>query len=253
MQLFCPTCNAGVRFQDIDAKTKMATCRFCSAEFSVANFLDSQFADDEDEKPKKQKIIDMPRPNSVNVREDGLDLLITRKWSVAKGLGSVLFGLIFAGFTGFFVYNMLSGTTRSMRISGNSNILVLVLGIFAVVGAGMIVGGIYNIFNSTTMRVSKDKLAMWHHPLPWRNRTFDISGLQQLFVRQHITTTRSKNGTRTTITYSLNVVNGNGTQEKLQDNMQADAAMYIEQEIEKHLNIDNIAVRGEYGKGGWAF
>lgn len=252
MQLFCPTCNAGVRFQDINAQTKMAKCRFCSAEFSVATFLEDQFEDDTNEKPKKQKIIDMPRPGMVTIREDGLDLLLIRKWSVMTGLGSLLFGAVWLGFIAFFIFGARSGTNFRMIGSMNSSVLPLFFGIFLLVGIGMVGKGIYNILNSTTLRLNRDNLTLTHHPLPWFGKNIYIKGLQQVFVRQHITTTRSKNGTRTTITYSLNIVTANGTQEQLQNGLQADAALFIEQEIEKKLSLENIAVRGEFGKGGWA-
>jgi len=244
--MFCPMCGATARFQDIRTDTQSITCRFCSAEFSAAELLNEDGRRDEEPERRKRKEIPLPRPDSVQVRDDGLELVITRKWAVMNGVGTLFFGVFWTGITSgiFLIPDML----REGAVAAPSwfGILFLTVGVF------MIGGGLYNIVNSTTYRISRDKLTVEHHPLPWPGAVYPLEGVEQLFVKQHIRTTRSRNGTSTTITYSLNKVMGDGRLVTIQDNMQPDAALYIEQEIERVLGLENIPVRGEYGKGGWA-
>lgn len=232
MPMFCPMCGGPARFVDIQMDTQSIRCRFCNAEYSVAQLVNEQ---GRPEDPRKHKEIRLPRPGSITLQSDPLELVIHRKWPKVEGYA-------FIGFGAFWCLMIL------MTLSESGFLGVL----FSVVGVYIIVQGVYNIVNTTTFRVTRSKLEVRHHPLPARNKTFDMNGVEQLFVKQHIRQTRSKSGTRTTISYSLEKVTDQGRFVTVQHNLNDDEALFIEQEIERWLRIENLPVRGEYGRGAFA-
>jgi hypothetical protein len=243
VKLFCPMCNAGIRLQDINAQTKMVKCRACHSEFNSTTLIEAHIetaADKANKRRNKQKPIVVSRPNTVTVREDGMDLLLIRKWPVGTGISALLFGGMFFSVAVGIIYAIFSG--QGFRLMGfmDALLMTMVLGFFLILGASTAI-------NSTTLRLSHDRITLKHHPLPWTGKTLGIEGLQQVFVRQH------PRGKQETV-YSLNVINKDGTQVQLQYGLQENAALYIEQEIEKQLGIEDVPVRHEYLKrnGGLA-
>jgi hypothetical protein len=250
VKLFCPMCNAGIRLQDINTRTKMVKCRACRSEFNSTTLIEDHIesaADKANKRRNKQKPIVVSRPNTVTVRADGMDLLLIHKWSVSTGIFALLTGGIVFGIAVANIYFILSG--QGFRLMGfmDALLMTMVLGFFLILGASTLIKGMYNLLNSTTLRLSHDTITLKHHPLPWKGKTLGIEGLQQVFVRQH---PRGKQGT----VYSLNVINKDDTQVQLQYGLQENVALYIEQEIEKQLGIEDVPVRREYLKrnGGLA-
>lgn len=246
MPMFCPMCGGPARFVDINLPSQTIQCRFCNAEFSVAHLLNEEgHREDPRERPRRE--ISLPQPKSVKVNREGLDLVITRKWPIGSGLGMLFFGIIWTGFTSLFFL------IPANEWDNGEAPPVWFLALFMAVGVLTLVTGVYGLVNSTTYRINRQRIVMTHHPLPWPGKTFDLDGVEQLYVKQHISTSRSsRSGSSTTITYSLNKVMRDGQHVTIDSNLQPEAALYLEQEIERLLRLENIPVRGEYGKGGWA-
>ena len=241
MPMFCPMCGGPARFVDIQPDTQSIRCRFCSAEYSAAQLLNEQ-GQREDPRERRHREIRLPQPKSVKVREDGLDLLITHKWSVSNAIFAIFFGLVWIGFTSLFLL------IPANEWEGGEAPPFWFIALFLFIGAVVLTTGIYMLFNSTTYRINRQRLVITHHPLPWPGKTLDLDGVEQLYVKQHIN--RSSNST--SVTYSLNKVTRDGRHTQIQSGLQPEVALYIEQEIERLLRIKDVPVRGEYGKGGWA-
>jgi hypothetical protein len=241
MPMFCPMCGGPARFIDIQAETQSIRCRFCQAEYSAAHLLNEQ-GQREDPRDRRHKEIRLPQPKSVKVREDGLDLLITHKWPVLSAIPAFIFGTIWTCISSIFLLIPASDW------EGGEAPPFWFIGLFLSVGVIVLLTGVYMLFNSTTYRINRQRLVVKHHPLPWPGGTFDLDGVEQLYVKQHIN--RSSNST--SVTYSLNKVTRDGRHTQIQSGLQPEVALYIEQEIERLLRIKNVPVRGEYGKGGWA-
>jgi hypothetical protein len=114
------------------------------------------------------------------------------------------------------------------------------------VGVGLIYVCLACILNTTTIRADSGQLTIRHHPLPWPGgRTnLDTHNIKQLYVKRHVS--HSKNGTRTT--YQLHAITQEGRRKKLLTGLNdEDQALYLEQEIETHLGIENTPVQGELG------
>ncbi len=244
MPMFCPACGGPARFIDIQTETQTIKCRFCGAEFSAAQLLNEE-GRREEERPRRKEIR-LPQPKSVKMREDGLDLLITRKWPISTGIGALFFGIVWTGITSVFILIPSDGW------EGGDAPPFWFIGLFLAIGLLTLATGIYSLVNSTTYRINRQRIVLTHHPLPWPSKTLDLDGVEQLYVKQHVSTSSSNGRSSTTITYSLNKVMRDGRHIKIDSNLQPEAALFIEQEIERLLRLENVPVRGEYGKGGWA-
>ncbi len=232
MPMFCPMCGGPARFVDIQIDTQSIRCRFCNAEYSAAQLLNEEGRREE---PRKRREISLPRPASITIEADPLKLKITRKLPTAEGYAFVGFGVFWSILT--------------LNTLASGGILTL---LFLGAGAYLIGHGVYNIVNSTTFHVKRDTMDITHHPLPGINKSFNMKGVEQLFVKQHVTTTYSKQGSRTIVTYSLNKVTQRGEFVIVQRHLHQDEALYIEQEIERWLKIENLPVRGEFGRESFA-
>jgi len=94
------------------------------------------------------------------------------------------------------------------------------------------------------MRVSAGQLTVRHGPFPWPgNHTLHTSELDQLYCTEHHN--YSRNGGRST-SYRVNAVLNGGWKIKLLSSMtEAEQALFVEQQVEQHLNIDDRRVGGE--------
>ncbi len=89
--------------------------------------------------------------------------------------------------------------------------------------------------NRTRILVSGGRLKVDHGPLPWPgNRDLPTASLQQLYAVEHVQRTRGG----TTTTYSVRARVAGGRSVKLATGLaEPDQALYIEQQIERHLGI----------------
>lgn len=240
MPMFCPMCGGPARFVDINLTSQTIKCRFCDAEFSAAQLLNEAGREEPRDRPRRE--ITLPQPKSVQVRRDGFDLIITRKWPVGNGIGFLLFGFIWTGFTSLFFL-----IPASEWDNGEAPPFWF-LGLFLIIGVVMLVAGVYSVLNSTTYHINRQRITLTYHPLPWPSKTFELQGVEQLYVRQHI----HRGNKSVSVSYSLNKVMRDGRHVTIERDLQPEAALFIEQEIERLLRIEDVPVRGEYGKGGWA-
>ncbi|HLL81650.1 MAG TPA: hypothetical protein VK420_03325, partial [Longimicrobium sp.] len=97
--------------------------------------------------------------------------------------------------------------------------------------------------NTTEVVVADGVLTVRHGPVPWLgNRQIATGSLEQLYCEEHVS--RTRNGT--TITYSVRARGKDGRMVKLVSGLPERAqALYIEQEIERHLGIADRAVAGQ--------
>jgi len=93
--------------------------------------------------------------------------------------------------------------------------------------------------NSSVLQLSWHELTISCGPLPYKpRRQFDPREIRQVYVRL-------ERVGRTT-TYRVYVLNKSGDHLKLWDVMEGRVALYLEQEIERFLGIQNEVVRGEW-------
>jgi hypothetical protein len=112
------------------------------------------------------------------------------------------------------------------------------------VGVGLTYRVIAGYFNTTRVEVTRRSLSIVHGPLPWKgNHTLEASGLKQLYCKQNVS--KGKNDSET-ITYELKALTRDGQTLTLLDGLEeAQQALYLEDQLERRLGIENVPVPGE--------
>ena len=226
MQLNCPYCDHVIPATDINLDRMVAKCASCSAVFG--------FEDQITAAPAFVRKLDVPLPKGILFEQQGYEMAITRRWLSPKFFFLVFFCVCWDGFLCFWY---------SMAISQGVWVMALFALGHAAIGVGLTYYTIAGFINHTLIRVSPSQLDVSHGPLPWPGKKrLDSTTIAQVFCKEHIS--RGKNGTTTT--YQVHAATRAGTQEKLVESLDtSDQALYLEQEIERFLNIKDAPVAGE--------
>jgi hypothetical protein len=227
MQLNCPYCGHQIPAADINVERMVAKCASCSAVFG--------FEDPVAAAPAFARKLDVPLPKGILMEQQGYELAITRRWLSPKFFFLVFFCACWDGFLCFWYSMALSQRVWVMAIFALGH---------AAIGLGLTYYTIAGFLNHTLIRVSPSQLDVSHAPLPWPGKKrLDSTSIAQIYCKEHIS--RGKNGTTTT--YQVHAATQAGVQEKLVEALDSsDQALYLEQEIERFLNIKDAPVAGEW-------
>lgn len=227
MQLHCPYCGTDIPAADINLERMVAKCAGCSAVFSFEDQLDAA--------PSPRRM-ELPLPKGLVVDRQGYELAITRRWLSAKFFFLVFFCMFWDGFLCVWY---------SIALSQRAWIMALFALGHTAVGLGLTYYTLAGFLNRTLIRVGPSQIGVSHGPLPWwGNRQLNSSSIAQVFCKERVT-----RGKTTTISYEVLAATHAGTQEKLVDGLDnSDQALYLEQEIERFLNIKDAPMVGELQK-----
>lgn len=232
-ELKCISCGAPILGANVNMDSGLARCSHCGALFTITPDTQPTSSVPPVQRPTPEPI-DVPMPKRYQVDNFGGTLTIRYRWWTPAILFLVFFAVLWNGF-------MIGW--HSIALSSGAWFMSCFGLIHTAVGVFLIYLCLACILNTTTIRVDSGQLSIRHHPLPWRgNRTLDSRSIRQLFVKSK--TSHSKNGTSTT--YELHAVTQTDGQEELITGLQEqDQALFLEQEIERHLRIEDTPVRGE--------
>jgi hypothetical protein len=165
----------------------------------------------------------------------GSSLTIVHRWFSPKYIGLVVFCVFWDGFLVFW-YSMAFTT-------GAPLVMVLFPLIHLAVGVFLTYATAAGFVNRTRIQVEPDSLTIRHGPMPWPgNRTISSIDIEQLFTKEKVS--HGKHGT--TITYELHAAVREGGKVKLVSGLDdPDQVLYMEQEIEARLKIQDRPVAGE--------
>ena len=175
-------------------------------------------------------------PKGVQIEKWGGDFTIRRRWASVNLIGrTAIVCLLLNGLVGY--------VWHSLSDQGMPNIFKIVLLPFMAVGLGMTYYCLACLLNSTQLCVSNNCLTVRHGPLPWisfANRAVPTSEIQQLRCTSKWHSQTGSSIGRTT--YQLHALQSNSPPVKLLaglDEDQHDQVIFIKQEIEKHLGIED--------------
>jgi hypothetical protein len=99
------------------------------------------------------------------------------------------------------------------------------------------------LLNKTTIRAQRGLIEIRSGPIPCGgNKTFPTAGLEQLYAQEKVS--HGKNGT--SYSYELQaLLSGNRREKLLAGLTDAEQALYIEQQLERYLGIEDRPVPGE--------
>lgn len=229
--LACPSCGARIAAEDMNLSAMAARCRACHGYVDLHAVLPAaQSATAAGAEP-----LPVPLPPQFQVQERGRDLTIIHRWFtwVYPVLG--VFCLFWMGFLAFwYAIALQPGTPLMMKLIPLMHVAV---------GVGLSYVTVAGFVNRTTISIDRDHVTVRHGPLPWPGNV-DVPGtaLKQLFCTSK--TVRQQRRTQTF--YNVDAVLNDGRQLRLLRGLGArEQALFIEQAIERHLDIADRRVRSE--------
>lgn len=225
--LQCPNCGGKSAFHPWEEKL---VCQYCGSEQALV-LPTGRAGSDAMPRPSLRK------PGQVQMWRGKNDALqIAYKWRSWKIFPLVFFVVFWDGFLCVWYSAALS--------FDNPSVLMLLFPILHLaVGVGMTYYLVAALLNTTTITVDREWFKVQHDPVPWPGEVkAPVEDLQQLYCQEKIS--RGKNST--TVTYKLSAVLKDGSKKDLLDNLQTpEVAGFIEQSVEKYLDIQDRRVSGE--------
>lgn len=109
----------------------------------------------------------------------------------------------------------------------------------ALISLGFLYASLVSLFNRSVVQVNQSELKVTHGPLPYASsKTLDSTNIKQIYVRL----VRAGRST----SYDLYVLTRNNLHEKFLTVRNGELGLYLEQEIERFLGIEDQVVRGEW-------
>lgn len=240
----CRACGAPMVEDALEARLGVATCSSCQAVYD--RWGGSPSAPRGPDRPEPGR--DRPRvalPEGMTVQPSFGRLHVTWRWFSWLRVPLLLFAVLWDSFLvfwyiiAFFAHRALSATGDELPALA----MFLVPLAHVAVGIGVTYAAIANLVNVTEIIVERGTLSLRHRPLPWYPRpTLATADLAQLYVARRVR--RSKKGT--TIRFDLRAISeAQGDLLLLAGLTDLEQALWLEQEIERHLGLTDRAVEGE--------
>jgi hypothetical protein len=232
-ELRCRSCGAPLAPENVVERLSMARCGHCEAVFALDRLMSPDASTEVIRRARPQ----LPLPKGMLIEDFGSSLEITRRW----------FGPVFLFLAFFCVFwNGFMLVWHGMALSTGAWFMSLFGLIHTAVGLGLLYFTVAGFVNRTVIRVQHGVLEVHSGPLPWPgNKTFPSHDVEQFYCQEHVT--RSKNGTNTT--YEIHAIRRGNTRETLLKGLpEADQALYIEQELERFLRLEDRPIHGELGR-----
>ncbi len=174
------------------------------------------------------------KPKSFEVERFPGGLVISRKWFHPTIIFLTFFCLFWNGFMAVWF---------SIAFKQKLYIMALFGTLHGAVGLGLLYTVLAGYFNKTFININPGSLTVMHRPLPWFGQKRLVKGdLKQFYSQEK--TVHGEHGP--THTYSVQVLTRKGQVIELVGALLSqEEALFIEQEIEKYLKIDDEPVRGE--------
>ena len=226
MQLECPVCKSPLTADEVNIDRAIAECNSCNVAFTVEGVRSEARA------PKPEVSL----PENMRIETLGNELTLTRRWF---GPAAIFLALFSATWDGFLIF-MAVAAVRS-----GAGLPMLAFGsIHALVGVGLTYFTLCLFVNSTTIRVRKE-LTVEHGPLPFPGHVrLPRESIEQLFAKRRLSRGRNSSSQH----YEVHALLRSGAGRKLVSGLESEEhALFIEQELERHLRIEDEPVRGEIG------
>ena len=235
MKINCPNCGHIIPSEDIDLSTKLAKCEMCHNVFDFTGFLGGESGDSAKSGPRMA--IGLPDRFTLE-REATGGLLITRRWFSPVFIFLAFFTVFWNGFMVVWF---------TIAISQGETLMALFGSIHGAVGIGLVYFTLAGFVNRTEIRVDYRALTVRHRPLPvFSNRDIPASDLKQLYSKERIRT-RSKGGNHHS--FEVHALTHSGRNIRLLSGLpNSEQALFVEQELEKYLRIEDRPVKGEIGR-----
>jgi DNA-directed RNA polymerase subunit RPC12/RpoP len=228
--IVCPRCRATLPDRSINHQQRRAVCPACEHRFAI----DDQRVSAPRVSRGRRKNIAPPFGMTSKPSPDGLTL--AWRWPRWRSTAPLIFLVLFGGLFVFYAVIRSTAGTPELR---------LVLSIFAVACLSLLWLFLAYRLNSTTIVIRDGHLRIRHGPVPWPGRRdLPVDSIRQVYSQMyHEHALRRGDGYTS---YRVRVLRVDGTELLLVNDLpRQEQALYLEQEIERYLRIDDELVRGE--------
>jgi hypothetical protein len=187
------------------------------------------------------KYMEIGVPEKIDINKNFQHLRIVRKWFGLKFIFFTLFVLVWDAFLINWYVMAFSSTFR-----GAFDYMIFLFPLLHVsFGVGMTYYVLAGYLNKTIIDVDFNSLTIRHGPLPfWGNKRISSKMIIQLFCKNDFSIWNRNMWNRNDIT--VHAITSEQRNIKLLSGLDnSDQALFIEQEIEKFLNIEDRPVKGE--------
>ncbi|MCB9746171.1 MAG: hypothetical protein H6741_00820 [Alphaproteobacteria bacterium] len=237
--LSCHACGAPLQSTDLDRRLAIITCAACGSIFDLARRKDRDTGAPAVKEPAPERA-PVALPDKFEVSRQGSHLQVTWRWFRAELLMLIPFAVAWDSFLVFWYAQALGGAGGP----GGFNLLMVIFPLAHVAaGVGITYYAVANLVNRSRVDVTAGTLRVRHGPLPWWPMpTLPARDVEQLYVTRKVR--RNKNGT--TVTYELRAVTREHAGQLILGGLdELEQALWLEQELEDHLDIRDRPVAGE--------
>jgi len=235
LSLDCEECGHHMGGTDININSTLAKCSNCGTVYFLKD--DEFFIGDRSDRPEMM----IPEGTEVLHLPSSLDIRVNRYQSATKA--ELTFKTIFTLFWNFVVL-IIAGA----MIASGILLPVLFMSFHILVGIGSIVVLAQTLFNHTDIIVDDYNIKITNRPIRgfWnRDKTYDKKDIEQLYVTRYVASTTNGQPNHA---YALYAVMNNGKKVQLVKGMNKETQLYLEQEMERFLDIEDEFVRGAVSK-----
>jgi len=226
MQIKCKRCGADIPAENVNLNTSLAKCGACDSVFDFSPQVEKQA-------PARRSFDHPPKGIEMRTTMDGL--MLERRWLSPRVYAMLFFCLFWNGFMA--VWFTISITQKQYEMAAFGSI-------HAAVGIGVLYGVLCGFFNRTKISISARSLDIKHGPIPYMgNKQIPSHEIEQVFCQRQVR--RSKNGRR--VFYNVLYLDRKGKEGTLLKGLYEERqALYLEQEIEGTLGIQDRRVPGDF-------
>jgi len=228
LELKCKNCGAQLSLMDYSAQLMAARCPQCHTLFAIAGM-----------NHPSQMILrpEVAMPKNFRVEQALHTLKITRRWFGYHAYLILFFAICWNSFVIVWQIIAISSGHWSMSLFGMLHTGVGLFLIYFVVAL---------FINSTVFKTSQHEIVVKSGPLPWKGNLTIASGeIVQLYCVEKISHRKNSSSAHYRVEA---VLQGNSRRTIVSGLTDADQALFIEQQIEKYLNLRDVPVVGEYGR-----
>ena len=240
LEITCPDCHRAVDADDVNINNLIGKCSNCDSVFSIADQLGGLISDNQ---PSGFASVERPpiaKPDKVTIDNNGVTLSINYSWS---NTATKIFLTFFCAFWDIFMI-----VWFAIAISSEEWAMAAFGIIHGLVGVGITYTCVAMWVNSTFIRVDATEINIRHEPLPWPGAmSLNPSELEQLYTVESVSS--SRNSSSVSYSYELHGHLKKGQRRKLVSGLDnVDQCLYLEQQIEDFLGIEDRPERGEVSR-----
>lgn len=232
LDLTCTVCANEIDPANVNINNTLAKCNHCGS----LHFLD----DEEFFGRRKRNRPEMMIPAGTEVLHLPSSLDIRTNWSRNKSKGGMWFLVLFT-----IMWNMAIWPFAMSNILSGAIISVLPMALHLAAGLGMAYYVLSMFINKTDIYVTDQDITISSSPLknPFtRDEVIPAKKIKQLYVTRYVSSTT--NGVAN-YAYALYAISKSNKRIPLIKGMNKETQLYLEQEIENFLEIEDEKVRGE--------